>query len=222
MGYSFRLTAMVLLYAPSHRQDCTYHGLCYTSRGTLAGTRNSSTGPPHEGSIRRPIAPRSYVSLCISQCTPNVVTVNVVWVVLPLWRKCRGPGDGGKGKSDGAFELGKRFCLCFSQNESFQLWSTGWNKKKLSGLRLILVSGMSLWVFNSWVSYKLHPAVNIMWPSSLTSAYVEVITIVKRLQMNYFYFCRLFFNKEYMLICITYIHALTLSILWPSLTLTST
>ena len=40
MGYSFRLTARVLLYAPSHRQDSTYHGLCYTSRGTLAGTRN--------------------------------------------------------------------------------------------------------------------------------------------------------------------------------------
>ena len=57
MGYSFRLTARVLLYAPSHRQDSTYHGLCYTSRGTLAGTRNSSVGPPHEGSIRRPIAP---------------------------------------------------------------------------------------------------------------------------------------------------------------------
>ena len=57
MGYSFRLAAMVLLYAPSHRQDNTYHGLCYTSRGALAGTRNSSMGPPHEGSIRRPIAP---------------------------------------------------------------------------------------------------------------------------------------------------------------------
>ena len=57
MGYSFRLAARVLLYAPSHRQDSTYHGLCYTSRGALAGTRNSSMGPPHEGSIRRPIAP---------------------------------------------------------------------------------------------------------------------------------------------------------------------
>ena len=39
IGYSYRLTARVLLYAPSHRQDNTYHGLCYTSRGTLAGTR---------------------------------------------------------------------------------------------------------------------------------------------------------------------------------------
>ena len=57
IGYSYRLTARVLLYAPSHRQDNTYHGLCYTSRGALAGTRNSSMGPPHEGSILRPITP---------------------------------------------------------------------------------------------------------------------------------------------------------------------
>ena len=57
IGYSYRLTARVLLYAPSHRQNNTYHGLCYTSRGALAGTRNSSMGPPHEGSIRRPTAP---------------------------------------------------------------------------------------------------------------------------------------------------------------------
>ena len=32
---SERLAARVLLYAP-------YHGLCYSSRGTLAGTGNSS------------------------------------------------------------------------------------------------------------------------------------------------------------------------------------
>ena len=42
--YSFRLTARVLLYAPSHRQDNIFNGLCYTSRGALAGTRNSSMG----------------------------------------------------------------------------------------------------------------------------------------------------------------------------------
>ena len=46
IGYSFRLTAMVLSYALSHRQDSTYHGLCYTSHGALAGTRNSSMGSP--------------------------------------------------------------------------------------------------------------------------------------------------------------------------------
>ena len=49
IGYSYRLTASVLLYAPSNRQDSTYHSLCYTSRGALAGTRNSSMGSPHEG-----------------------------------------------------------------------------------------------------------------------------------------------------------------------------
>ena len=32
MGYSFQLTEMVLLYAPSHRQDSTYHSLWYTGR----------------------------------------------------------------------------------------------------------------------------------------------------------------------------------------------
>ena len=57
IGYSLRLTPRVLLYASSHRQDKTHHGLCYTSRGALAGTRNSSMCSPHEGSIRRPIAP---------------------------------------------------------------------------------------------------------------------------------------------------------------------
>ena len=55
MGYSFRLAARVLLYASSHRQDNTYHGLCYTSRGALAGPRNSS------------MAPRSYISLPLDQ-----------------------------------------------------------------------------------------------------------------------------------------------------------
>ena len=52
LGYSFRLTAMGSFI-------CTIPqiGLCYTSRGVLAGTRNSSMGPPHEGSIRQPITP---------------------------------------------------------------------------------------------------------------------------------------------------------------------
>ena len=48
MGYSFRLAARVLLYVSSHRQDNTYHGLYYASRGSLAGTRNSSMGVIHE------------------------------------------------------------------------------------------------------------------------------------------------------------------------------
>ena len=44
--FSIKLTARVILYAPSHRQDNIYHGLCYTSYGALAGTKNSSMGPP--------------------------------------------------------------------------------------------------------------------------------------------------------------------------------
>ena len=51
IGYSYRLAARVLLYAPSHRQDNTYHGLCYTSRGALAGTRNSSMGAYSERQV---------------------------------------------------------------------------------------------------------------------------------------------------------------------------
>ena len=46
VSYSFRLAARVLLYASYHRQDNTYHGLCYTSRGARTGMRNSSVGPP--------------------------------------------------------------------------------------------------------------------------------------------------------------------------------
>ena len=38
-------------------KDSTYHSLCYTSRRALAGTRNQSMDPPHEGSIWRPITP---------------------------------------------------------------------------------------------------------------------------------------------------------------------
>ena len=62
MGYSFRLTARVLLCAPSQRQDNTYHDLCYTSHGALAGTRNSSMGPPWRivSTTHRTMSERSY------------------------------------------------------------------------------------------------------------------------------------------------------------------
>ena len=45
MGYSFLLAERVLLYAPFHIQDSTYHSFCYTSR-IAGGTRNSSMGQP--------------------------------------------------------------------------------------------------------------------------------------------------------------------------------
>ena len=44
IGYTYRLTARVLLCVPSHRQDNTYHGLCYISRWTSdARMRHCST-----------------------------------------------------------------------------------------------------------------------------------------------------------------------------------
>ena len=62
MGYSFRLTARSLLYAPSHRQDSIYDDLWYTSRGTLAGTRNNSMGPQWriDPTTHRTISERPY------------------------------------------------------------------------------------------------------------------------------------------------------------------
>ena len=49
-GLLFPINSKGFLYAPS--QVSTYHSLYYTSRGALAGMRNSSMGPPQEGSIR--------------------------------------------------------------------------------------------------------------------------------------------------------------------------
>ena len=56
MGYSFRLAARVLLYAPSHRRDSTHHGLCYTRCRTLA-ERELAQWIHQEGLIRQPIGP---------------------------------------------------------------------------------------------------------------------------------------------------------------------
>ena len=40
--YSFQSAARLLLCSSSHRLENTYHGICSTSRGALAGTRNSA------------------------------------------------------------------------------------------------------------------------------------------------------------------------------------
>ena len=85
MSYSFRLAARVLLYAPSHTQDSTHHGLCYTSRGVLAGTRNSSFGsimkdrsddPSHH---ERTLLPQSYI--CLHACTIIYVCFNDIIII---------------------------------------------------------------------------------------------------------------------------------------------
>ena len=75
MGYSFRLAARVLLYV----QFYIPRGLCYTSRGALAGTRNSSMGPPWRINLttNRTMSERSYhraTSLSRLQYKDNVIS----------------------------------------------------------------------------------------------------------------------------------------------------
>ena len=73
IAYSYRLTARVLLYAPSHRQDNTYHILCYTSHGAhgvmellLYGIRHMvKRGKPH-GLLF--LINSTYHSFCYTSC----------------------------------------------------------------------------------------------------------------------------------------------------------
>ena len=88
ISYSFQLTARVILYAPSHRQDSTYHSLYYTSRGALAGMeiahwvhpiKDRSDVPSHH---ERTLLARSYIWLpVILQVLP--VTVSTLFKLLP-------------------------------------------------------------------------------------------------------------------------------------------
>ena len=87
IGYSFWWAARVLLYASFHRQDNTYHSLCYTSRGALAGTRNSSMGPPHEGSIWRPITPWANALTTELHLAPWKETMQFIKWLIP-WYVC--------------------------------------------------------------------------------------------------------------------------------------
>ena len=65
IGYSFWLTAWVLLYAPSHRQHSTYHSLCYTRLEReiaqwVHPMKDRSDDPSHH---EQTLLPRSYISL---------------------------------------------------------------------------------------------------------------------------------------------------------------
>ena len=86
MGYSFRLAAWVF-YMHHPRQDNTYHGLCYTSRGALAGTRNSSMAPLWriDPTTHRTMSERSYHGA--TSRSPSVVR-NVVIVTTWALAQC--------------------------------------------------------------------------------------------------------------------------------------
>ena len=57
--------------------------LFYTSRGALAGTRNSSMGPPHGGSIQRPIAPGLTKAVIFLSCIRTPVANREIKERLP-------------------------------------------------------------------------------------------------------------------------------------------
>ena len=77
IGYSYRLTARVLLYAPSHRQDNTYHGLWYTSSGALAGTRN--TVPVEGNPLITSLSPGVLKSLDTRRAS-RTACLNINWI----------------------------------------------------------------------------------------------------------------------------------------------
>ena len=73
MGYSFRLTARVLLYAPSHRQDTTVfvtpvveHWLEREIAQWVHPMKDRSDDPSHH---ERTLLPRSYISLYLGWTT---------------------------------------------------------------------------------------------------------------------------------------------------------
>ena len=97
IGCSYRLAARVLLYAPSHRQDSTYHNLCYTSRGALAGMRNSSVDTWRiDPTTHRTMSERSTSELCpahldltnqfqgVSICDKYSLISSASWTRLPV------------------------------------------------------------------------------------------------------------------------------------------
>ena len=78
IGFSFRLTARVLLYAPSHRKDSTYHGLCYTCLEReiaqwVHPMKDRSDDPSHH---ERTLLPRSYISFHASNKKMGIVLRN--------------------------------------------------------------------------------------------------------------------------------------------------
>ena len=78
----FPISSKGSFISSSHRQDNTYHSFCYTSRGALAQTRNSSWVDPMKDRSddpshhERTLLPRSCISLpasitkrCVPLCT---------------------------------------------------------------------------------------------------------------------------------------------------------
>ena len=86
MGYSFWLAARVLLYAPPHRQDSTYHSLCYTSCRIeqYSGARCSSVVRVFtHGAMDCRIDP-SWAISCFNLCSMTGVIMAMVCAILSV------------------------------------------------------------------------------------------------------------------------------------------
>ena len=88
MGYSFQLTARVLLYAPSHRQDSTYHSLYveqWLQREIAAQwvhpMKDRSDDPSHH---ERTLLPRWNISLPVVTAVVEHVCLYTPIMVDPL------------------------------------------------------------------------------------------------------------------------------------------
>ena len=136
IGYSFRYTARVLLYAPSHRQDSTYHSLCYTSRGALAGTKNSSVDSPYEGSIRWPIAPWANALTTELHLAPSCRIIQIFSSWQENKRRRRGRGRRWRGR---------RGSYCYIHTLSGLTQSGSCLIRKLYGFTDLIVS-VCLWI----------------------------------------------------------------------------
>ena len=71
------------MHHPTDRITHVYHGLCYTSRRALAGTRNSLMGPPWrmDPTTHRTMSERSYHG--VTSCSQSTILMTPVinWVV---------------------------------------------------------------------------------------------------------------------------------------------
>ena len=157
MGYSFRLTARVLSYAPSHRQDSTYHSLFYTSRRALAGTRNSSMGPHHEGSIWRPIT--LWVNALTTElhaAPPNgaVAKSSANGLVGTGFASCKRPLSKSMATTPSCLSLTSNKIYCPTQTAHIQLSD--------------VCPGQHAWTLNRYQKRKISRNNNIYRPSLMT------------------------------------------------------
>ena len=82
-GLLFSISSKWSFICTIHREGSTYLGLCYTSRGALAGTRKRSMGPPWR--IDPTTYRTTYVCVCVCVCvcvfTDFLIGEYLIWRV---------------------------------------------------------------------------------------------------------------------------------------------